>query len=214
MQEAPCIEPYPVPPEMPVDEQTPVLEEEDLSELLNAASILCTFAVALLFVDTPCARWAAVAGFLIVPASFALHMGKYLRRIHTTLDTDMRRIDQTMQLISTPLLAWAVSQNISFSLVVTCLAVYPVWAVWDEVTTNDGKRWHSIAGVSLFSVLVPMIHHQQWTYLAATAVTSLCGTLLFALRARKNMHTIFHLMVAVWAVIVCMAAQAQCKKVC
>eukprot|EP00961_Rhodomonas_salina_P005059 68813-Rhodomonas_salina.1 len=215
MQEILCTEQYPcIHTDLPVCVEDESFYDEDVSELLNAGSMLFTFAVALLFVDTPCARWACIAGFLVVPSSIALHAGKYMGRIRTTLDTDIRRMDQTMQLISTPLLAWALSQNISFSLFVACLAVYPVWTVWDEETTNDCKRWLPIAAVASFSVLMPMIYHQQWTYMGAAAVTALCGALVFSLREKKNMHTIFHLLVAVWAAIVCMAAQEQCSQPC
>jgi hypothetical protein len=117
-------------------------------EFANALSMLApTLALLLSVLEEP---HALVMVLLIgtamhLPVSFTYHLSCALQHFPDRIDNDLRRLDQSLQIVSGSLFAVALSGSWLYGLVHLLVHFRGICTMWLARTSNDGMRWKNIA---------------------------------------------------------------------
>jgi hypothetical protein len=80
-----------------------------------------------------------------LPVSFTYHLSCALQHFPDRIDNDLRRLDQSLQIVSGSLFAVALSGSWLYGLVHLLVHFRGICTMWLARTSNDGMRWKNIA---------------------------------------------------------------------
>ena len=86
-----------------------------------------------------------------LPVSFTYHLSCALQHCPDRIDNDLRRLDQTLQIVSGSLFAVALSGSWLYGVLHLFVHFRGICTMWLAHTSNDGMRWKQIALSVVFS---------------------------------------------------------------
>lgn len=179
-------------------------------EVCNAATMLLP-SLALFLYCQPSRRTHAdlilLGTCMHLPSSVAYHLQCALDPKRDRIDNDLRRLDQSMQHAVAPMFAYALSHGSwAFAACNVPLNAYGIARLWDQSTSNDGRRWRLVALSMLLYAAPPMAlrwrrQEEDWHNGALAAASAALGGFLFANSAGPSLcqgwgHSGFHVCMA------------------
>ena len=165
-----------------------------------------TAAVAAL--QSPCSRTIGVAALIVCPCATALHFGAWLGFVRDTLDSNIRRADQTAQCIAAVVCCLAFAPTPSELTLTASAALYSTYYTWAQAYTNDRRRWRLIAATICTAFATPMLRLGMWTELVITFATGATAAAVFvAARKHPYSHGAFHVLLGA---LICLLAATAC----
>ena len=145
-----------------------------------------------------------------LPISFTYHLCVGYGRYRDRLDNDMRRLDQSMQLVVGTMFAFALSGSIWYTMTVMVINLNGLFLLWSDKTSNDGKRWFSVM-VCICLYIAPMLVRNDFENFYPAFASMVLGGTAFIPEKNKSWfggwgHTLFH--ISLWYFSKALAASA------
>lgn len=177
-------------------------------EFWSGISMIAPLTAAVAALQSPCSHTIGIAALIVCPCAMALHFGAWLGFVRDTLDSNIRRADQTAQCISAVICCIALSPTPSELTLTASAALYSTYYTWAQEYTNDRRRWRLVVATLCTSFTPPMLRLGMWTHLAITCTTGASMTALFVMaRTNQYSHGMFHVLSGA---LVCLLAAATC----
>jgi hypothetical protein len=144
-----------------------------------------------------------VGSAMHLPVSFTYHLGCALNHYPDRIDNDMRRLDQTLQIVSGSLFAGALSGSWLYGILHFMLHLRSICTMWWMNTSNDGNRWKHVL-LSVLAYLAPMQWRGDTRNYALALGCMTVGGLCFVPSANHRFfrgwgHSVFHAILFVYA---------------
>lgn len=127
-----------------------------------------------------------------LPTAFFYHSYLIFNNINK-IDNNLRRLDQTTQLICSCILTFITLKSIIYTLFVSIINIYFIDKLWNSKYTNDNNRWIDIM-IDIFLYMIPIFLYENGIYYFFIGIIpiSLTGILTFYYKIKKIQY-IFHL---------------------
>lgn len=187
-----------------------------VQEACNAVTMLIPSAALLKFVSgMPVASrridLLLVGTFMHLPVSFTYHACVASGHIKgdAIIDSDLRRLDQTMQHVVGVIFAFCLSNSILFAAANVPMNVYAIAQLWakqrgQQSPSNDGKRWRLVCA-SMIMYTLPIVWNRDWENYSMAACSAAVGGLMFVPRVNAKYlngwgHSVFHAFMGIFVI--------------
>lgn len=166
--------------------------------LACALSLLIPVTSSLKYTETYCASYITAGVMLSIAPALCLYLGVYSGRIADLIDNDMRRLDQSAQVVACVFLAYAFTESVPFCLTVALFCIYPVFSIWEPETTNDGRRWEAVGTMIICAHLgLIVVRCDVWDFAYLLFLIIAPGHVCFNMGSRAGI-VLFHIATAIW----------------